>query len=79
MTGSIYQSSLALLTDLYQLTMASDQFKSGIHNRQAGFHLFFRKNPFQGGYAVFCGLQDVLKYLDNFHFSVDDIDYLRTL
>lgn len=79
MTGSIYQSSLALLTDLYQLTMASAQFKSGIHSRQAVFHLFYRKNPFQGGYAVFCGLQDVLEYLDNFHFSVDDIDYLRTL
>jgi len=49
MKKTIYATSLALLTDLYQLTMAYGYWKTGRADREAVFHLFFRKNPFQGG------------------------------
>jgi nicotinate phosphoribosyltransferase len=54
--GPLYRNSLALLTDLYQLTMAYGYWKSGIHDHEAVYHLFYRSNPFGGGYAVACGL-----------------------
>ncbi|HRX82192.1 MAG TPA: nicotinate phosphoribosyltransferase, partial [Pirellulaceae bacterium] len=55
----IYRTPLALLTDLYQLTMAYGYWKMGRAEREAIFHLFFRKNPFGGGYTVAAGLQYV--------------------
>src|SRR5210317_1418813 len=66
-----------LLTDLYQLTMAYAYWKTGQHQRKAHFELFFRKNPFGGSYTLFAGLDEVLKFLSTFHFSEDDIDFLR--
>lgn len=76
---AIYSTSLSLLTDLYQLTMAYGYWKSGRANQNAVFHLFFRKNPFQGGYVVTAGLAAVIDYLKDFHFDDDDVAYLRTL
>ena len=52
----VYGGSLALLTDLYQLTMACGYWKSGVAEREAVFHLTFRRSPFQGGYAIAAGL-----------------------
>lgn len=72
-------TSLALLTDLYQLTMAYGYWKAGMADREAVFHLFFRKHPFQGGFTVSCGQQPALDYLEAFRFTADDIDYLRGL
>ena len=60
----IYQTSLALLTDLYQLTMAAGYWKTGLAEREAVFHLFFRENPFGGGYAISCGLAAVGRLLE---------------
>jgi len=74
-----YNTSLALLTDLYQLTMAYGYWKSGKIEEEAVFYLFYRKNPFQGKYAISCGLQDVIEYLSQFKFTTSDIDYLKTL
>ncbi|MCI0748369.1 MAG: nicotinate phosphoribosyltransferase [Verrucomicrobia subdivision 3 bacterium] len=71
--------SLALLTDLYQLTMAYAYWKSGTHRKEAAFHLFFRKNPFHGGYAVACGLEDAAQFLSAFRFDESDLDYLASL
>ncbi|WP_339727476.1 nicotinate phosphoribosyltransferase [uncultured Gimesia sp.] len=79
MLTKIYETSLALLTDLYQLTMAQGYWKSGRSEREAVFHLFFRSNPFQGGYTIAAGLEYVLEYLKQFQFSVDDIEYLSQL
>jgi nicotinate phosphoribosyltransferase len=75
----MYRDSLALLTDLYQLTMASGYFQSGLAEREAVFHLVFRKCPFGGQYAVACGLQSVIEFVEQFALAEDDVDYLRSL
>ena len=75
----IYNTSLSLLTDLYQLTMAYGYWKNDIHNKEAVFQLFYRKQPFSGGYSITAGLQYVIEYLENLKFEDDDIDYLKTL
>lgn len=75
----LYQSSLALLTDLYELTMAQGYWKKGISEREAVFHLFFRKPVFKGGYAICCGLRFVIDWLAGFTFTPTDLDYLATL
>tara|TARA_R110002073_G_scaffold157241_14_gene312639 strand:+ start:8387 stop:9868 length:1482 start_codon:yes stop_codon:yes gene_type:complete len=71
--------SLALLTDLYQLTMAYGYWKTQRHNRDAVFHLFFRSSPFQGGYAIMAGLAPLVETLDDFRFTPDDLAYLASL
>jgi nicotinate phosphoribosyltransferase len=75
----IYRTPLALLTDLYQLTMAYGYWKTGRAEQEAVFHLFFRQNPFKGGYTIATGLQYVVDYLDSFQFSEDDVQYLGGL
>jgi nicotinate phosphoribosyltransferase len=70
---------MALLTDLYEITMAGANWKSGTHTREAVFHLFFRRNPFAGGYAIACGLEDAVKFLRGFRFEEDDVSYLAGL
>jgi nicotinate phosphoribosyltransferase len=75
----VYRPSLALATDLYQLTMAQAYRASGRADEEAVFHLFFRSNPFQGGYAVACGLGRALDFLDGFRLEAGDLDYLRAL
>ncbi|XP_047529169.1 nicotinate phosphoribosyltransferase isoform X2 [Vanessa atalanta] len=66
-----------LLTDLYQITMAYAYWKSGKVNDTAVFDLFFRTNPFQGEFTIFAGLEECLKFLENFHYSDSDIEYLK--
>ena len=68
-----------LLTDLYQLTMAAGYWKTGKAEQDSVFHLFFRKLPFSGGYAIAAGLGDVIEWLENFRFAKEDIAYLATL
>ncbi len=75
----IYQTNLSLLTDLYQLTMANGYFINGMQEREAVFHLYFRKNPFKGNYAIACGLDFVIDFISSFHFDVDSIQYLASL
>lgn len=73
------QRSLGLLTDLYELTMAHAYWKSGRSDDEAVFHLFYRRPPFQGGYAVAVGIASVIDYLQNWHFDTSDLDYLASL
>lgn len=68
-----------LLTDLYQLTMAYGYWKNRVHEREAVFHLFFRKNPFQSGYSVACGLADAIEYIQQFRVDEEELAYLGTL
>ncbi|PWU11221.1 MAG: nicotinate phosphoribosyltransferase [Verrucomicrobia bacterium] len=68
-----------LLNDLYELTMGFGYWKNQMHEREALFHLFFRKNPFEGSYSVACGLGDAIEYLQNLHLSDRECDYLAGL
>ncbi|XP_055551142.1 nicotinate phosphoribosyltransferase isoform X1 [Wyeomyia smithii] len=74
-----YQNSVVqpLLTDLYQITMAYAYWKSGKMDDHAVFDLFFRTNPFQGEFTIFAGLEECLKFMENFHYSETDIEYLK--
>jgi nicotinate phosphoribosyltransferase len=75
----VYGGSLALLTDLYQLTMACGYWKAGVSDREAVFHLTYRRPPFRGGYAIAAGIAPALAYLERFRFTADDVAYLGTL
>jgi nicotinate phosphoribosyltransferase len=77
--STLYRPSLSLLTDLYQLTMAYGYWKNKMAEREAVFHLFFRSNPFKGGYAVASGLEYAIGLMQGFHFPADDLAYLATL
>jgi nicotinate phosphoribosyltransferase len=71
--------SSPLFTDLYQLTMMQAYKKSGMNRCGACFDLFFRENPFNGGYTVFAGLLEAVQFLQGLRFSEEDIAYLKTL
>jgi nicotinate phosphoribosyltransferase len=65
----------ALFTDFYELTMAQGYWKENM-NQQVVFDMFFRRNPFNGGFSVLAGNETLLDVLTSFHFSTEDIDYL---
>lgn len=67
----------ALLTDFYELTMSQGCFLEN-KNPSVVFDMFYRSQPFNGGFAVFCGLNDIIDIIENFHFSQDDLEYLKT-
>ncbi|MBD2714181.1 nicotinate phosphoribosyltransferase [Microvirga sp. STR05] len=77
--SGLYAPSLSLLTDLYQVTMAYGYWQQGLQDREAVFHLYFRRPPFQGGYAVAAGLAYAVDFLQNLRFSEDDLAYLGSL
>lgn len=68
----------ALFSDFYELTMAQGYFKKQ-QNMSCVFDMFFRRTPFKGGYAIFAGLQPLLKSITAFHFEDSDIAYLESL
>ncbi|MGB3779674.1 MAG: nicotinate phosphoribosyltransferase, partial [Tunicatimonas sp.] len=75
-TRDIYASSLTLLTDFYQLTMAYGYWKQGIAEKKSVFHLFFRENPFNGGFTINCGLAYVIDYINTFRFDDEAMAFL---
>ncbi|MFT6936730.1 MAG: nicotinate phosphoribosyltransferase [Saprospiraceae bacterium] len=77
--SKLYRHNLTLLTDLYQLTMANGYWQNSMYHHEAVFHLFYRKNPFKNGFAIAAGLEQVIDYLQNLRFDVDDIRYLANL
>ena len=72
-------NSSALLTDLYQLTMAYGYWKTGKAEQEAVFQLFFRKHAFHSGFTLACGLEDCVRYLTGFRFHASDLAYLYGL
>lgn len=68
-----------MITDFYELTMAQTYFEKGKKDEMVYFDIFFRKNPFAGGYLMVGGLESMIEYLENFHFEERHIHYLRSL
>ena len=68
-----------LMTDFYELTMAQTYFLNGKKDEQVYFDVFFRKNPFEGGYTITAGLDNIIDYINNFKITEEDIEYLRSL
>ncbi|XP_071397439.1 nicotinate phosphoribosyltransferase [Centroberyx affinis] len=79
MERSIRERVPPLLTDLYQFTMAYAYWRAGRHQEPAVFELFFRDNPFGGGFSLFSGLHDCLLFLRSFRFTDEDVEYLRSV
>ena len=74
---SVYLNS-TLLTDFYELTMANGYFVRGFGDREVCFDMFFRSVPDGGGYAIMAGVEQLIDYLKNLSFDLEDIAYLRS-
>ncbi len=71
-------NNLTLLTDLYEFTMMQGYFKNPT-NQTVIFDMFYRVNPCGGSFAITAGLEQMIEYIENLHFTDDDIEYLRSL
>ena len=69
--------NLSMLIDFYEFTMGQTYFDKGEIDKIAYFDVFFRKNPFNGGYTISGGLDNIISYIQNFHLSKEDILYLK--
>ena len=69
--------NLTMLCDFYELTMGNGYFEKGYKDRICYFDLFFRKCPDGGGFAIAAGLEQIIHYIEDLHFSREDIEYLR--
>ncbi|MDE7479442.1 MAG: nicotinate phosphoribosyltransferase, partial [Lachnospiraceae bacterium] len=71
--------NLTMVMDLYELTMANGYFNDGDMKARVAFDVFYRKNPDRGGFTIFAGLEQIVEYVENLHFSDEDVAYLRSL
>lgn len=76
---SSHNNDYALLTDLYQLTMAQGYWQHGKLDEEGCFHIHFRENPFKGGFAIAAGMDHVAEVIENFAFTEDHIAYLASI
>lgn len=68
-----------MVMDLYELTMANGYFNDGDKQVRVAFDVFYRRNPDRGGFAIFAGLEQIVEYIEDLHFSKEDIAYFRSL
>lgn len=66
-----------LMTDFYEITMANGYFKKGMADQICYFDVFFRTIPDGGGFAILCGIEQVIDYIKNLHFTSEEIEFLR--
>ena len=71
------ERNLSMVMDFYELTMSNGYFRDGVSNARVAFDVFYRKNPDNGGFAIFAGLAQVVEYIRSLHFTEDDIAFLR--
>ena len=69
--------NMTMLCDFYELTMSNGYFNNGYKDRTVYFDVFFRRVPDEGGFAIAAGLQQLIEYIEDLHFSEEDIAYLR--
>jgi nicotinate phosphoribosyltransferase len=72
------QRNFTMLVDFYELTMANGYWNQGMQDVECVFDMFFRTIPDKGGYAVMAGLDQLIEYLQDLHFTEEDIEYLRS-
>ncbi|MBE6596896.1 MAG: nicotinate phosphoribosyltransferase [Ruminococcaceae bacterium] len=70
--------NLTMLCDYYELTMGNGYFKCGLGDRIVYFDVFYRDNPDNGGYAIAAGLEQIIEYIEDLHFTEEDIEFLRS-
>lgn len=71
--------NLSMVMDLYEMTMSNGYFEEHNKGTRVAFDVFYRKNPDDGGFAIFAGLEQVIDYILNLHFDSSDIEYFREL
>ena len=78
--------NLSMVMDLYELTMANGYFNDGDKETRVAFDVFYRRNPDKGGFAIFAGLEQIVEYIENLHFTKEDMEtskkidpYIRVL
>ena len=71
--------NISMMMDLYELTMANSYYLTEDREKRVAFDVFYRRNPDDGGFAIFAGLEQVIEYITNIHFEKEDIEYLRSL
>ena len=79
MSSQSDERNLSMVMDLYEMTMANGYFKYKDNKTTVIFDVFYRKNPDNGGYAIFAGLEQVIDYIEHLHFSDADVEYLKSL
>lgn len=73
------ERNITMVMDFYEMTMANGYFQNEEHPKRVVFDVFTRKNPDGGGYSIFAGLEQVIEYVENLHFSKEDVEYFRSL
>lgn len=73
------ERNITMMMDLYEMTMANGYFNDQDKDTKVAFDVFYRKNPDNGGFAIFAGLEQIVEYIENLHFSEDDIAYFKSL
>ena len=69
--------NISMMMDFYEMTMANGYFVAGGENSRVAFDVFYRRNPDSGGFSIFAGLEQIIEYVENMHFSADDVEYFR--
>ena len=72
------ERNLTMVMDFYEMTMSNGYFLDQDTNTRVAFDVFYRKNPDNGGFAIFTGLEQIVEYVQNLHFSEEDIAYLKS-
>lgn len=72
------ERNLSMVMDFYELTMSNGYFEDQDKDTRVVFDVFYRKNPDDGGFAIFTGLEQIVEYIENLHFTEEDIAYLRS-
>ncbi len=78
MGAQFNERNISMVMDMYELTMSNGYFNENCRGTVAVFDVFYRKNPDGAGFAIFAGLEQVAEYIQNLHFSQEDVDYLRS-
>ncbi|MBR1398339.1 MAG: nicotinate phosphoribosyltransferase [Selenomonadaceae bacterium] len=71
--------NISMVMDLYEMTMANGYFANGSTASKVAFDVFYRRNPDQGGFAIFAGLEQIIEYVENMNFTDEDVNYFRSL